>query len=104
VPPTSAKSSAHASVSINSLGPIDSLEIAATGLQPGKKYRLVLVGGPEAQELAVFNAGIGGAAIAQTLGPIKRAVAPSQTGPAMTLEVRSMDSGEVVLQQGEKTT
>jgi YVTN family beta-propeller protein len=104
VPPTSANSSAHASVSINSLGPIDSLEIAATGLQPGKKYRLMLVRGSEAQELAVLNAGIGGAAIAQTLGPLKHAVASSQTGPAMSLELRSMDSGEVVLQQVRKTT
>jgi hypothetical protein len=70
---------AHASVSINSLGLIDNLQIAATGLEPGKKYRLMLVGGSEPQGLVVLTAGIGGAAIAQTLGPLKHVVAPSQT-------------------------
>jgi YVTN family beta-propeller protein len=101
VPPTSTNSSAHASVSINSLGLIDNLQIAATGLQPGKKYRLMLVGGPEPQELVVLSAGIGGAAIAQTLSPLKRAVAPSQEGPSMKLELISNESGDgnLVLQQ-----
>jgi hypothetical protein len=32
----------------------------------------VLVDGAESQELATFNAGIGGAAIAQALGPLRR--------------------------------
>jgi len=99
-PPPGATSKAHASVSINSLGPIDNLQIAATGLEPGKKYRLMLVGGTEPQELVTFTAGIGGAAIAQTLGPLKRAVAPSQTEQAMKLEVRAESSGGgLVLQQ-----
>jgi hypothetical protein len=101
VPPASTNSTAHASVSINSLGPIDHLEIAATGLQPGKKYRLMLVGGSEAQVLTVLNAGIGRVAIVQTLGPLKHAVTGSQTTPAMKLELRSIDSGDLVLQQAE---
>jgi len=100
VPPAAAGSMAHASVSINSLGLIDNLQIAATGLQPGKKYQLVLVGGAEAQDLVTFSAGIGGVAIAQTLGPLKRAVVASQTTPAMKLELRSSDTNNVVLQQG----
>jgi YVTN family beta-propeller protein len=101
VPPTSGDSQAHASVSINSLGPIDNLQIAATGLTPGKKYDLILTGGSEPQKLATLSAGIGGAAIAQTLGPLKRAVTPSQTAPAMMLEVRSNDEngGQLVLKQ-----
>ena len=101
VPPTGTASSAHASVSINSLGPIDNLQIAATGLEPGKQYRLVLVGGAEPQDLAIINAGIGGAAIAQTLGPLKRAVAPPQATHAMKLEVRATASGssDLVLEQ-----
>ena len=99
-PPPGANSAAHASVSINSLGPIDNLQIAATGLEPGKKYRVLLVGGAEPQELLTFSAGIGGAAIAQALGPLKRAVAPSQTETAMKLEVRAEASGgALVLQQ-----
>jgi len=99
-PPPGDSSAAHASISINSLGPIDNLQIAASGLEPGRKYRLVLVGGAEPQELATFSAGIGGVAIAQTLGPLKRAVAPSQTEPAMKLEVRTEEKGgALVLQQ-----
>jgi YVTN family beta-propeller protein len=103
-PPPGANSAAHASVSINSLGPIDNLQIAATGLQPGKKYRVLLVGGAEPQELLTFSAGIGGAAIAQTLGPLKRAVAPSHTEQAMKLEVRAEErGGALVLQQPAAT-
>jgi hypothetical protein len=99
-PPPEASSTAHASVSINSLGPIDNLQIAATGLEPGKKYWVMLVGGAEPQELVTFSAGIGGAAIAQALGPLKRAVAPSQVEQAMKLEVRLEEKGgALVLQQ-----
>jgi YVTN family beta-propeller protein len=101
-PPPGATSAAHASVSISSLGPIDNLQIAATGLEPGKKYRLMLLGGAEPQELVTFSAGIGGTAIAQTFGPLKRAVAPSQTEQAMKLEVRAED-GTLVLQQPAAT-
>jgi YVTN family beta-propeller protein len=103
-PPPGANSAAHASVSINSLGPIDNLQIAATGLQPGKKYQVLLVGGAEPQELLTFSAGIGGAAIAQTLGPLKHAVAPSHTEQAMKLEVRDEErGGALVLQQPAAT-
>jgi len=100
IPPPGVTSAAHASVSINSLGPIDNLQIAATGLEPGKKYTVILVGGAEPQELVTFSAGIGGAAIAQALGPLKRAVAPSNVERAMRLEVWGANSGDgIVLQQ-----
>jgi YVTN family beta-propeller protein len=98
-PPPEASSTAHASVSINSLGPIDNLQIAATGLEPGKKYWVMLVGGAEPQELVTFSAGIGGAAIAQALGPLKRAVVPSQMKQALKLEVRAEEKCALVLQQ-----
>jgi YVTN family beta-propeller protein len=99
-PPPGASSAAHASVSINSLGLIDNLQIAATGLQPGKKYCLVLVGGTEPQELVRFSASIGGAAIAQALGPLKRVIAPSHVEQSMKVEVRAEGmSGALVLQQ-----
>ena len=99
-PPPGATAAAHASVSINSLGPIDHLQIAVTGLEPGKKYWVMLVGGAEPQELATFSAGIGGTAIAQALGPLKRVMAPSQVEQAMKLEVRAeVRSGALVLQQ-----
>lgn len=99
-PPPGLTSAAHASVAINSLGPIDHLQIAATGLEPGKKYWVMLVGGAEPQELVAFSAGIGGAAIAQALGPLKRAMAPSQSEQTMKLEVRLEEKrGALVLQQ-----
>jgi YVTN family beta-propeller protein len=100
-PPPGATAAAHASVSINSLGPIDHLQIAVTGLEPGKRYCVVLVGRAEPQELVTFSAGIGGTAIAQTLGPLKRVMAPSQVEQAMKLEVRAEErNGALVLQQG----
>lgn len=70
VSPAGTSSSAHGSVSINSLGLIDNLQIAASGLEPWKTYRLVLVGGAHPQDLVTFTADIGGVAIAQTLGPL----------------------------------
>ena len=103
VPPAVAHSSAHASVSINSLGLIDNLQIAATGLEPGKKYRLMLLGDGDPQGLVVLNAGIGGVAIAQTLGPLKRIASTSTTAPVLKLEVRSGEKGDgdLILQQSE---
>jgi YVTN family beta-propeller protein len=99
-PPPGATLGAHASVAINALGPIDNLQIAATGLEPGRKYRVMLVGGEEPQELVTFSAGIGGTAIAQALGPLKRAVAPSNVEQTLKLEVRADASGGgIVLQQ-----
>jgi hypothetical protein len=89
-------------VSINSLGLIDNLQLAATGLQPGKGYRLSLVGGSGTQDLATFVAGIGGVAIIQTLGPLKRVVSASQSAAGtMRLELRSNEPGssELVLRQ-----
>jgi len=99
-PPPGVTSAAHASVAINSLGPIDNLQIAATGLEPGKKYWVALVGSAEPQELVTFTTGIGGTAIAQALGPLKRAMAPSHVDQALKLEVRLEGRrGPIVLQQ-----
>jgi YVTN family beta-propeller protein len=105
VPPQSTGSLAHASVAINSLGLIDNLQIAAGGLEPGKKYRLFLVGGPEPEGLVVLTAGIGGVAIAQTFGPLKHVVTGSAEVPAMTLEVRLGEKGDgpLILRQREQS-
>ncbi len=96
---------AHASVVINSLGLIDHLQIAATGLTPGTKYRLRLITGAESQDLVAFAAGIGGVAIAQTLGPLKQVVQGSTIAPSTRLELRSGDSGEgtLILKQSAAT-
>ena len=90
-------SMAHASVSINSLGLIDNLQVAATGLVPGRTYKLILIGNTQ-EDLVVFTAGIGGVAIAQTLGPLKHVIGPQAVDPSNCLEVRAVDSGELVLQ------
>ena len=90
---------AHASTAINSLGLIENLQIAATGLEPGKKYRLVLVGNGESQDLVKLSVGIGGSGIVQTLVLVKRAVAVCLGGNAMRLELRSDETGDVVLHQ-----
>jgi len=105
-PPEGRSSKAHASISVNSLGLIDNLQIAATGLDAGKIYELFLVGSLSRQKLTAFQAGIGGTAIAQTFGPLKRVVAGSQA-ETMTLEVRSADAtAALILQQSalRKTT
>jgi YVTN family beta-propeller protein len=94
VPPENTESSAHASVSINSLGLIDNLQIAASGLEPRKNYRLQLVGGPRPEGLIVLTAGTGGVAIAQTLGPLKQVASGSAAAPAMKLEVRLGEAGD----------
>ena len=101
VPPSSHSSPAHASVSVNSLGPIDNLQIAATGLEPGKAYRLVLLGDGQDQVLLQFTAGIGGVAIAQTLGPLKRLDHTQAKSPQLSLQVRiaSEVGSEVILSQ-----
>lgn len=98
-PPPGTNSAAHANVSINSLGLIDNLQIAVTGLQPRRKYCVVLVGAAEPRELVTFNAGIGGTAIAQALGPLKRVIAPSQVEQGMRLEVRAEASGGALVLQ-----
>jgi YVTN family beta-propeller protein len=104
-PPNGSGSGAHASVVINSLGLIDNLQLAATGLVPGKKYRLVVVTGSESQDLIAFSAGIGGVAIVQTLGPLKDVAGASPSVTASRLEVRSNEpqSAEVILQSATKT-
>jgi hypothetical protein len=90
-------------VSISSLGLIDNLQLAATGLEPGKRYRLLLVEGTNRQDLAVFTAGIGGTAIVQTFGPLKHVGGTAPDVPETKLQVRHDDGvGELVLEQSEQ--
>jgi len=99
-PPHGSPSPAHASIAIDSLGLIDSLQIAATGLAPGKAYQLILLGdGPE-QTLLRFNANAGGSAIAQTLGPLKRLDHSGTKALNLVLELRAgTEAGETILTQ-----
>ncbi|ABF40985.1 40-residue YVTN beta-propeller repeat protein [Candidatus Koribacter versatilis Ellin345] len=89
---SSASPSTHASVVVNPIGPIDNLQIAATGLTPKQGYRLMLTGASSSQELVVFTAGPGGVGIAQTFGPLKHAVDPAQSSDSFALEVWTLDA------------
>ena len=79
VPPPGSSGMAHATVAVNSLGVVDLLQIAASGLEPGKSYQLALLDRRTApygrrQALVNFKANAGGAQIAQTIGPLRQAV------------------------------
>jgi YVTN family beta-propeller protein len=68
---------AHATVSVNLLGPLDLLQMAISGLKPGQMYQLWLVSSQtppygQKQELAVFKTNLAGAQIVQTVGPFRQ--------------------------------
>jgi len=70
-------SSAHATVSVNSLGSIDLLQMAVSDLKPGQMYRLWLTTSQappyrQKQELATFKTNLAGAQIVQTVGPFRQ--------------------------------
>jgi YVTN family beta-propeller protein len=88
--PAAAGSAAHATVSVNAIGALDLLQVAAVGLEPGQSYTLKLVanrkppfGGGE--DLATFRANPAGAVVAQTIGPLRRVLSVADqdaAGPA----------------------
>ncbi len=70
-------SSAHATVSVNSLGSIDLLQMAVSDLKPGQMYRLWLTTSQtppygQKQELATFKTNLAGSQIVQTVGPFRQ--------------------------------
>jgi YVTN family beta-propeller protein len=77
IAPEGSGSATHATVSVNSLGPLDLLQIAVSGLKPGKMYRLWLVASRtppfgQKEELVTFKTNLVGAQIAQTIGPLRQ--------------------------------
>jgi YVTN family beta-propeller protein len=77
--PEGSGSSGHATVSINALGPLDLLQIAVSGLEPGQGYQVWLVASPgppygEKQPLAKFTTNASGAQVVQAIGPLRRVV------------------------------
>ena len=79
VPPAGVNSTARASVVVNSLGLVDNLQIAASGLMQGKDYQLALVDSVTAPygnrvPLAKLKANPSGSGIAQAIGPLRQAV------------------------------
>jgi YVTN family beta-propeller protein len=81
-PASDDRSAAHATVSVNSLGALDLLQMAESGLKPGQSYTLWLVNSPKApfaekQALITFKANIAGAQIVQAVGPLRRILTAS---------------------------
>jgi YVTN family beta-propeller protein len=82
-PPGTSSKEAVTTVTLNNQGLIDLLQAAVTGLNPKSKYRLVLVRKNEEpygliEPLTEFQTNPAGAAIVNTLGPLRQFVA----GPA----------------------
>lgn len=76
VAPEGSASQAHATVSVNALGPLDLLQIAASGLKAGQTYQLWLVTSRTApfgqkQPLVTFKTNVAGAQVAQAIGPFR---------------------------------
>jgi len=74
--PVGSAGAGRATVSVNALGPLDLLQVAASGLKPGQTYTLWLVTSRTApfgqkQALVTFKANVAGAQIAQTVGPYR---------------------------------
>ncbi len=98
----------QATVAVNSLGLVDLLQIAASGLTPNTLYRLWLsdTNRPPFGNLipiAMLKTNPDGGAIAQTVGPLK-SVAPPGTGglPKRYLVVTKGDSQEPILRETDK--
>jgi YVTN family beta-propeller protein len=83
-------SGAHATASVNALGPVDLLQVAVAGLKPGEQYTLWLVSSRVApfgvkEGLATFKTNVAGAAVVQAVSPLREVLsetAGSQTGQA----------------------
>ncbi|MDB6111174.1 MAG: hypothetical protein JWR69_2924 [Pedosphaera sp.] len=77
VAPESSGGPAHATVSVNVLGPLDLLQAAVSGLKPGQKYTLWLVESRTApfgrkEALVTFETNLAGAQVAQAIGPLRQ--------------------------------
>jgi YVTN family beta-propeller protein len=100
---------AHASATVNSLGLLDLIEVAAAGLAPKSQYQIYLAESALApfgklEPLAVLKTNPDGAGIAQAIGPLKELAAgeaaTSGAGSRRFVIVTEMkDSSNVVLRQ-----
>jgi YVTN family beta-propeller protein len=100
---------ARASAAVNSLGLLDLIEIAGTGLAPKSQYQVYLAESSsppfgKLEALAVLKTNPDGAGIVQAIGPLKRLARAEQAGSAAPsqrfLIVTDMnDSSQVVLRE-----
>jgi hypothetical protein len=100
---------AEASATVNSLGLLDLVQIAAKGLQPKAQYQVYIAESDHApfgkvEALAILKTNPDGAGIVQAVGPLK-SLAPSGPGAAGALSRRFLivtelnDPSKVVLRQ-----
>lgn len=104
---------AHASGAVNSLGLLDLVQIAASGLAPGAQYRLYLAQSNRypygnLEPLAILKANPDGAGIVQAVGPLKVLARPSAAAarlPAQRFLIVTdlNDPSRVVLRQSSSS-
>jgi YVTN family beta-propeller protein len=98
-PPGTSSREAPTTVTLNNQGLIDLLQAAVTGLKPKSKYQLVLVSKNEEpygsiQPLTVFQTNPAGAAIVNTLGPLRQfVVGPADPNDRRYLAIVPLDEG-----------
>jgi YVTN family beta-propeller protein len=100
---------AQASVSVNSLGLLDLVEIAAEGLAPSAQYEVYLSDSnhppfEKRQSLALLKTNPDGAGIVQAIGPLKVLVARGHASSTMSptrflIVVDGKDANQVVLRE-----
>jgi len=100
---------AQGSVAVNSLGLLDLVQIAVTGLQPGSQYHVYLTDAEHPplstlEPLAVVKTNPDGAGIVQAIGPLKRLAATAGSGAGgsqqrFLIVTEANDTSHVVLRQ-----
>lgn len=102
--PTVAGGPERGTVSVNTLGLIDLVQVAASGLTPNETYTLALSRSATSpygrlEPIARLEVNAGGTAIAQTLGPIRQVARPSAAALPRYFVVTPMGSSAPVLVQ-----
>ena len=103
---------AQASVAVNSLGLVDLIQIAATGLASKESYQVYLAESNKSpfgklEPLAVLKTNPDGAGIVQAMGPLKALAGndPNSSAPQRFLIVTKLnDSSQTVLKQTNSST
>src|SRR6266404_3193628 len=103
---------AQASVAVNSLGLLDLVQIAATGLAPQTQYQVYLAESNQSpfgklEPLAVLKTNPDGAGIVQAIGPLKALAGnePSSAPQRFLIVVTDIkDSSQMVLQQANTSS
>jgi YVTN family beta-propeller protein len=90
-PPPGNDSSARATVSVNSLGALDLLQAAVSGLKPASSYTLWLVSSRTAPfgnkaALVTFKTNLAGAQVAQAIGPLRQVLTRSDASASQPEE------------------